>query len=406
MTAPGIDQSAAERAALLRSRNAVAAVFVLNGLAYAGLLARIPAIRDELGLTAGQLGFVLLAGSAGAVLALPSAGAVVARLAPARTVRLGAVVACAGIVVAGLGGGLLGNVVLVAVGLFALGAGSGTWDVAMNVEGADVERSLGWTIMPRFHAAWSLGSVSGAGAGALAARLAIPLEIHLAAIAIVVLVSVLVSVRFFTPVAPPATRRADVRRRPPLAAWRERRTLLIGVMVLSAALVEGAANDWLALALVDGYGTNHSVAAIGFGMFVTAMMVARLVGTWLLDRFGRVVVLRTCIAFAIAGVAAFVLGDSLPVALVGATLWGFGASLGFPVGMSAAADDERFAAQRVSVVASIGYLAFLAGPPLIGVLADSLGIRQALSVLLATMVLSLAVTGAARPLPSPATTPG
>ena len=397
MTAPGVDQSASARAVLLRSRNAVAAVFALNGLAYAGLLARVPAIRDELGLTASQLGFVLLAGSAGAVLALPSAGAVVARLGPARTVRFGAIAACSGIVVAGFGGGLVGNVALVAIGLFALGAGSGTWDVAMNVEGADVERRLGWTIMPRFHAAWSLGSVAGAGAGALAARLAVPLEIHLTVIAIAVLASVLVPVPYFTPGAPTAVRRI-AKRRSALAAWRERRTLLIGVMVLSAALVEGAANDWLALALVDGYGTSHSLAAVGFGVFVTAMMLARLVGTWLLDRFGRVVVLRTCIAFAIAGIAAFVFGDSLPVALLGATLWGLGASLGFPVGMSAAADDERFAAQRVSVVASIGYVAFLAGPPLIGLLADSFGIRLALSVLLATMVLSLVVTGAARPL--------
>jgi MFS family permease len=398
MTAPGVDQSASARAALLRSRNAVAAVFALNGLAYAGLLARVPAIRDELGLTASQLGFVLLAGSAGAVLALPSAGAVVARLGPARTVRFGAIAACSGIVVAGFGGGLVGNVALVAIGLFALGAGSGTWDVAMNVEGADVERSLGWTIMPRFHAAWSLGSVAGAGAGALAARLAVPLEFHLTVIAIAVLASVLVAVPCFTPVAPRSDRRKNAKRHSALAAWRERRTLLIGVMVLSAALVEGAANDWLALALVDGYGTSHSLAAVGFGVFVTAMMLARLVGTWLLDRFGRVVVLRTCIAFAITGVAAFVLGDSLPVALLGATLWGLGASLGFPVGMSAAADDERFAAKRVSVVASIGYVAFLAGPPLIGLLADSFGIRLALSVLLATMVLSLVVTGAARPL--------
>jgi MFS family permease len=209
---------------------------------------------------------------------------------------------------------------------------------------------------------------------------------------------VLVAVSFFTPVAPVAERRDPANRRVALTAWREPRTLLIGVMVLSAALVEGAANDWLALALVDGYRTSHAVAAIGFGVFVTAMTVGRVTGTWLLDRYGRVVVLRTCIALAIAGVAVFVVGASTPLAFVGSALWGLGASLGFPVGMSAAADDERFAAQRVSVVASIGYMAFLAGPPLIGLLAEWVGILLALSVLIATMVLSLAVTGAARPL--------
>ena len=389
--------------ALLRARNAAASAFALNGLVLGSLVSRIPAIRDELGLTTSELGFLLLATSAGSVLALPTAGAVVARLGPSQTVRAGAVIACVGIAIAGVGGGIAASIPLVAAGLFALGAGSGVWDVAMNVEGADVERQLGWTIMPRFHAAWSLGSVAGAGAGALAARLEVPLEMQLLATAVVVLAGVLIAVSFFTPVAPAAERRDPANRRRALAAWTEPRTLLIGVMVLSAALVEGAANDWLALAFVDGYGTSHAVAAVGFGVFVTAMTIGRVTGTWLLDRYGRVVVLRTCIAAAIAGVAVFIVAVSTPLAFVGAVLWGLGASLGFPVGMSAAADDERFAAQRVSVVASIGYLAFLAGPPLIGVLADSIGILPALSVLIATLVLSLAVTGAARPLQPAAT---
>jgi fucose permease len=402
MTASNRDDTT-PRPALLRARNAAAATFALNGLVLGSLVSRIPAIRDELGLTTSQLGFLLLATSAGSVLALPSAGAIVARLGPSRTVRAGAIVASAGIAVAGLGGGMVANIVMVTAGLFALGAGSGVWDVAMNVEGADVERQLGWTIMPRFHAAWSLGSVAGAGGGALAARLDVALETQLLATASIVLGGVLTAVSFFTPVAPVAERRDPARRRRALTAWREPRTLLIGVMVLSAALVEGAANDWLALALVDGYRTSHAVAAIGFGVFVTAMTVGRVTGTWLLDRYGRVVVLRTCIAMAIAGVAVFVVGASTPLAFVGSALWGLGASLGFPVGMSAAADDECFAAQRVSVVASIGYMAFLAGPPLIGLLAEWVGILLALSVLIATMVLSLAVTGAARPLHPAAT---
>jgi fucose permease len=167
--------------------------------------------------------------------------------------------------------------------------------------------------------------------------------------------------------------------------------------VLSAALTEGAANDWLALGLVDGYGASHAVAAIGFAVFVSAMTTGRVSGTWLLDRYGRVVVLRSGIAIAIGGLALFVLGGSLPLAMIGALLWGLGASLGFPVGMSAAADDGSFAAARVSVVASIGYTAFLAGPPLIGLLADRVGVLRALLVIIATLVLSFAVTGSARP---------
>ena len=383
---------------LLRSRNAVAAVFALNGLAIANWISRVPAIRDELDLTPGQVGVLLLAMSIGAVIALPSAGAIVLRIGPARAVAAGGIAACAGIVVVGVGGGAIGSTAVVAVGLFAFGSGSGVWDVAMNVEGADVERCLERTIMPRFHAAFSLGTVTGAGTGALAAAAGLPLHVHLTAAAALILAGVLTSVRFFTPVTP-AERSAVADRRHPLAAWREPRTLLIGLIVLAAALVEGAANDWLALALVDGYGTSHAVGAVGFAVFVAAMTVGRVAGTWLLDRHSRVLVLRSCTGMAIAGVVVFVLGGSLPLALVGAVLWGLGSSLGFPVGMSAASDDQRHAAARVSVVASIGYTAFLAGPPLIGLLGDRVGVLRALLVILVALVLSFAVTGAARPLP-------
>ncbi len=390
--------------ALLRARTAVAAVFALNGLAMANWISRVPAIRDELGLTPGNVGLLLLAMSAGAVLALPSAGAIVLRIGPARTVAAGAIAACAGMLVVGVGGGALGSTAMVATGLFAFGSGAGVWDVAMNVEGADVERCLERTIMPRFHAAFSLGTVAGAGTGALAAAADVPLEIHLTVAAALILAGVLMSARFFTPVAPAASPADTADRRHPLAAWREPRTLLIGLMVLAAALVEGTANDWLALALVDGYGTSHAVGAVGFGVFVAAMTVGRVSGTWLLDRFGRVVVLRSFIGLAIVGVVVFVLGGSLALALAGTALWGLGASLGFPVGMSAASDEQRYAATRVSVVASIGYTAFLAGPPLIGLLGDRVGVLRALLVILVALVLSLAVTGAARPLPVVAAT--
>lgn len=387
------------RRALLRSRNAVAAVFALNGLAIANWISRVPAIRDELELTPAQVGLLLLAMSTGAVIALPSAGAVVLRMGPARTVAAGGIAACAGMLVVGVGGGALGSAAIVAIGLFAFGSGAGMWDVAMNVEGADVERCLERTVMPRFHASFSLGTVAGAGAGALAAAADLPLHVHLTAAAALILAGVIVSVRFFTPVVSAASPAGTTDGRHPLAAWRERRTLLIGLMVLAVALVEGTANDWLALALVDGYGASHAVGAVGFAVFVAAMTAGRISGTWLLDRYSRVVVLRVCTGTAIAGVVVFVFGGSLALALAGAALWGIGASLGFPVGMSAASDDQRHAAARVSVVASIGYTAFLAGPPLIGLLGDRVGVLRALLVILVALVLSFAVTGAARPLP-------
>jgi MFS family permease len=209
-------------------------------------------------------------------------------------------------------------------------------------------------------------------------------------------------VRRFLPDATPAAEADGRPRASALTAWREPRTLLVGLMVLGFAFTEGSANDWMAVAMVDGYGTSETVGAIGFGVFVTAMTVARLLGGAALERYGRVPVLRATAVLGLAGLLLVLLGGSVPVAMVGALLWGMGAALGFPVGMSAAADDESHAPVRVSVVSSIGYTAFLAGPPLIGLLAEDHGILRALFVVVGALTLGLLASGAAHPRPAEA----
>lgn len=167
-------------------------------------------------------------------------------------------------------------------------------------------------------------------------------------------------------------------------------------MVLAFALTEGSANDWLALALIDGYGAPQWVGVAGFAAFVTAMTAGRLAGTVLLDRYGRVPVLRATALAAVVGVLLVVLGGHPVVVTVGIVVWGLGASLGFPVGMSAAGDDPARAAARVSAVATIGYAAFLAGPPLLGFVGDRVGTLDALLVVAVLLVPSALVVGAAR----------
>ena len=170
------------------------------------------------------------------------------------------------------------------------------------------------------------------------------------------------------------------------SAWLEPRTLAIGAMVLAFTLAEGSANDWLALALVDGYAARHWVGVAGFALFVTAMTTGRLVGPVALDRFGRVPVLLASAAAAFVGLLTVIVSSSPVLAAVGIVVWGLGAALGFPVGMSAAADDPRRAARRVSVVATIGYGAFLAGPPLLGFVGNEVGTLDSLYVVAAAMV--------------------
>lgn len=380
-----------------RAKVAVGVVFALNGLAISSWLSRVPAVRDALGLDTSEVGLLLLCLAAGAVGALTLSGSLVARLGPARSVLAGSVVVGVGLAGLALAVGL-GSAPLAGVFLFLFGAGSSPWDVAMNVEGADVERRLGRSVMPRFHAGFSLGTVLGAGVGAASAGLGVPVSAQLGVGAVLVVGIVAVAVRAFLPV-PEAE--PDVARPRARDAWRDRRTVLVGVFVLAFALTEGVANDWLALALVDGHGTTGAVGAIGYGVFVTAMTAARLGGVGLLARYGRVATLRAAAATALVGLLLVVLGGPLPLVLAGAALWGAGAALGFPLGMSAAADDPLRAASRVAVVSSIGYTAFLAGPPLVGLLAQVNGILDALLVVAVALGIGFALAGSTRE-PEPA----
>lgn len=375
---------------LTAARNAVGLTFFLNGLVFASWVSRIPEVRSSFDLTNGQLGLLLLAIAVGSLIALPTTGAAINRWGTVRIVRCGAVMASIGMAMAAVG---LGEVLAVTtVGLLLYGVGIGVWDVAMNVEGAEVERGLGRTIMPRFHAGFSGGTVVGALLGALFVELAVPALLHLVTVVALGLVVVWLTSPSFLPIVEThAEQRTSAAR-----AWLEPRTLLIGVMVLALAITEGTANDWLAVALVDGHDVSHAVGVAGFAVFVMAMTVGRFAGTTLIDRFGRVAMLWGTMAAAGLGVVLIVFGTHPAVVVTGIVLWGAGASLGFPVGMSAAADDPVRAAARVSVVSTIGYAAFLAGPPLLGFVGDEVGTLKALLVVSVLLLPAALVVPSAR----------
>lgn len=372
------------------------AIFGLNGLVFASWAARIPAASDVLGLSDGATGALLLVAAIGSMISLPLSGGIAARIGTANTVRVGGVAAT--IAASTIAGGLIAeSVPLAATGLFIFGLGIGLWDVAQNLEGADVERRLMRTIMPKFHAAFSGGAFIGALAGAGLAAGGVALSTHLVGVAVLVLIISLWIPRYFLPEHAHEQKHDDdgAARRSGLTAWKEPRTLLIGLVVLGAALTEGAANDWVAKATVDGLGADEAVGALMFGVFVASMTLFRFIGGGFIDRFGRVRVLQVSLASSLAGLVLFVFAPNVLLAGLGAVLWGTGAALGFPMGMSAAADEPRFAAARVSVVSTIGYMAFLAGPPLLGFLGDQVGIRNALLAVGVAVLASFLVAPAA-----------
>ncbi|MDQ0823465.1 MFS family permease [Arthrobacter sp. V4I6] len=373
-------------------------IFGVNGLVFASWAARIPAVTDTLQITSGQMGTLLLCLAAGSLVALPTAGHVVGRIGTANTVRAAGLLAAA----AGVGIALslaAETVPGTAISLFVFGIGIGLWDVSQNIEGADVEHKLGRTIMPQFHAAFSGGAFVGALIGAGLSRLGVGLPAHLLVIAAVVAGAALWAPRYFLAHVPVAAQLDGEAAQPrPARAWRDARTLLIGVVVLGATLTEGAGNDWIAKAAVDGLGATEATGALLFAAFVLAMTAMRFFGGRAIDAYGRAAVLRASMAAAALGLVLFVFAGDIWLATAGAALWGVGAALPFPVGMSAAADDPKHAAARVSVVSTVGYIAFLAGPPLLGYLGDVTGIRMALLAIAVPILGALLLAGAAKPL--------
>jgi len=398
MSAP-VPTASLTRARVVSWRNALFVVFALCGVGLGSWAARIPAVSDLLSLDPGGVGLLLFGIALGSIVGLLAAGHLVATFGTKAVMRVTLLIGPLALASGAFATAVLHSFPLAFAGLAVFGMTMSTCDVSMNVSGAANERALGRTIMPIYHAFFSFGTMAGAGLGALAEGLDIPLQLHFLALAIAMVIAAMVSVGFLLPesivedsaardraaaaghgVAPEAPEPTTWRER--LGIWRDPRTIMIGLLVLGMAFAEGSANDWLSYAMVQGHGTDETTGAVVFGIFVTAMTIGRLAGVKVLDRFGRVPVLMVTSALAAVGLILVIAVPVLWVSYLGVVLWGLGASLGFPVGMSAAADDPRTAAARVSAVATIGYCSFLIGPPAIGFLGDRFGILNALLVVL------------------------
>ena len=398
-----------QRAELIQTsswRNAVFAIFFINGLAFSTWLARVPAMRDGLAISTSEVAAILLTGAVGAVTGLIFSSHIIAWLGPRNTILFFGLLSLVGLAGIGLGSSVFTSYPLTLFAIILAMVGNSIADVAMNVEGASVEKALGRNIMPWFHAFWSLGTVSGAVAATVASFFGIGLALHASAVALVltpILFVVVGKVRQTTSSGEDGSGSSTLADR--LRVWKEPRTLALGLIALGMAFAEGSANDWLALAMVDGREVSNTTGALWFGFFTLGMLAGRIGGVYVLDRFGRVPVLQGSAVLAIVGLAVVILVPIPVLSALGTVLWGLGSSLGFPVGMSAAADSPKDSAARVSAVATVAYAAFLIGPPLIGGLGERIGLLMALWCVVAAIGLSLLASPAARPMTPPSATP-
>ena len=383
-----------------RWRNAVMTGFAIGGIAVSTWGPRLPQLRTDLGVDNAAIGLVLAGVTVGSVAGLSASAALLAWLGSRRGIRTMLWLIGVAIAVIGCGAGLAHSVGLTTAGFVLVGFAIGGVDVMLNVDGAEVERAAGKTLMPLMHAAWSAGSIVGAGIGAGCAALGIALQWQFLGEAVLIVVAGTVATRFVPErdAHGPDTEREPVavRVRAWFRGWGDVRLLLIGVVMFGVELGEGTANSWLTLAVRDGHRQTDAIAAVFFAVFAASETVARVVGGPLVDRIGRVRAVRATTALGVAGLLMFILGGPTWLVVVGIVLWAFGVSLGFPLGMSAAADSGPNPAARVSVVASIGYLANLGGPPAIGFVSERVGLLNALWLVLALLVVACVVARALR----------
>ena len=390
-----------------RARLLLIGVFGISGVMAFSWLARIPSVRDQLSLTPADLGLILLVGSIGALVTVFSAPALLARFGSSRVFATGAVVNMAGFVLIGVGTAM-GSPVVFGLAIVINGIGGSLLTVPMNVESARIEQAHGRSVIPHFHAAFSAGAVGGSILGAIASSAGVPVWLQFTVVAVAVGALRLAALRagLVMPGAP-ANAREELSKAPVVGSvWREPRAILIGVLAFAAAISEGAANNWLSLAFVDGFGATEAFGGIVLGVFIGTMTIVRVFGSRAIDGLGRVASVQLSCVLAIAGLAAFGLSSSPQLALIGVALWGGGTALCFPLAVAAASDEPAGAQARVSMMASLASVAVMTAAPLIGVVAVAFGGPQhALLVVVVPLVAGLFVAGRVAPLLAPVANP-
>jgi MFS family permease len=378
------ERSPGPGAALRAARAATALTFFLTGAVFATWAARLPALTERLDLSPGGASVALAGVEAGALGGLAVSGRLVNALGSARSLRLGFAAYPAALVAVVLAPSLASLVAAMAV----LGVANSAIDVAMNVQGVELERRYARPLLSGLHSAHSFGVVAGGVGGTLCAARGVPLTAHFAAMAAIAVVASQLSIGALVSERPAdaghdAPRDREVRPRAADDARRARRRLVaIGLLASGAFFVEGAASDWSAIELRAVHGAGPGLASAAFTTFSLALALARLGADRLVARHGRARFTRAAASVAAIGAGTVVVSGSAGVALIGWAVAGAGVAgiaptlLGAVPGASTAPSSVA-----IATVSAIGYGGSFAGPPLIGALASLMGLSPALGAL-------------------------
>ncbi len=377
----------ADEPSAVRARLAVLAHFFANGASLGVWASRLPAVKSELHLVDSQIAAATLIGALTALVSLRLAGPLIERVGSRRTVQIAGVLVVTNLVLPAMAAGYAMFAVAAAMAFCV----ASFHDVGMNSQGMAVERRLGRPVMSSFHAAFSIGMITGAGVGAATAGAAVSYRATFVVTSVVLVGLVLLANGhlLFARIAP----RDGAGERVPLP--RRAFLLALGALALICFVIEGAAVDWTAIYLQDETGATAAVAALGLMAFNVSMTAGRVAGDRLAARFGALSLVRGGMALGGAGLAIGLVVGSTPAGLVAFAVLGAGLSVVVPQLFSTAgavAGDRAPAA--IALISSIAYVGFLAGPAVIGAVAHWQGLRMALPVPAAFVVIgSLAARG-------------
>jgi MFS family permease len=374
----------------VRARWAITVVFFVDGALFATWASRIPALAARVHADDAALGLALLAPAVGALVVMP----VVGRLLPGRSSSHFCRIAVAALAIAVVLPALAGSVAGLGGALLLVGLANATLDVSMNVHGVSVERHLGRPVLSSLHAAFSFGGFTGAGIGALAAGAGVSPLHHLAGAGLLFGAAGVVASRGLLAGDEDADAQAPALtpRRMPL------RLALIGAACFCSFLAEGGAANWSAKLVRDDLAGSAALGALAYAAFSLAMGTGRLLADGVWQRWGPVLLLRRFPLLAAAGFAVALAIGTAPAAIVGFAVLGLGLSVASPTLFRAAAGQPGVATgPALATVSAIGYTGFLAGPPIVGGLAQLTSLRLACGVFVLSGLLVFGLASVAAP---------
>ena len=366
---------------------------MVHGAVAGSLTTRLPWIQENLHLSPGMLGLVLLCPPIGAFIGMPLASRLSYRFGGRATTRILLALWCAAVALPALAPG-----VAWLFPIFMLyGMASGMCNVVMNAHAVDLELRLKRSIMSGMHGMWAVGSLTGGGIGALAAQLGVDARLHLGVLSVVILgCGVLVGRGLHhsesIPDAP----------KPKRFTLPTRSVLAIGVVGFCSTFAEGASANWSTVYLTNVADASPGLAAATYMIYMFCMGGTRLLGDLVIGRFGPVAVVRVGGIVAAVGGVTVVAGRTAVICAVGFALIGFGLALVVPLVFAAAGKAGRTPGEGVAGVASITYLSGLTAPAITGWIAGSASYPTAFAVITGVIVVLVLLAPVMRPAPTAA----